>query len=68
MTEARTNLRAFAIIGIAEERSGAPDTWVVVKKVVYTKEAADASVEKSNAKADGRTYFWQSTSIEPLLG
>ena len=68
MTDARTNLRAFAIIGVAAERTGAPDTWVVVKKVVYTKEQADAAVEKGNAKADGRTYFWQLTSIEPLLG
>ncbi len=66
MTEARTNLRAFAMVGVADDRSGAPETWVVVKKIVYTKEAADAAVEKANAKGDGHTYFLQTTSIEPL--
>ena len=68
MTDARTNLRAFAIVGVADERTGDPSTWVVVKKVVYTKDAADAAVEKGSAKGDGRKYFWQQTSIEPLIG
>ncbi len=68
MTEARTILRAFAIVGVADDRAGDPSTWVVVKKIVYTRDAADAAVEKGNAKGDGRKYFWQQTSIEPLIG
>jgi hypothetical protein len=66
VTDARTNVRAFAIIGVANERAGGPDAWIVVKKVVYTRDAAVESVEKLNAKADGRTYFWQQTALEPL--
>ena len=63
---AKTNLRAFAVVGVAEERIGSPATWVVVKKVVYTREAAEESVTKLNGKQDGRTYFWQPTSLQPL--
>lgn len=64
--EARTNLRVFAIIGVSGERPTDPRDLVTVRKVVYTREAADASVDKLNADADGRHYFWQLTSIEPL--
>jgi hypothetical protein len=63
---ARTNIHAFAIIGVANERAGDPSTWVVVKKVVYTREAAESTVERFNSKNDGRVYFWQSTSLEPV--
>jgi hypothetical protein len=56
----------FAIIGVGADRSSEPSDLVTVRKVVYTREAADASVEKLNAEADGRHYFWQLTSIEPL--
>ena len=66
--DARTNLRVFAIIGIAGERSADadPSSVVTVKKIVYTREAAEAAVSKANAAGDGKTYFWQLTSIEPL--
>jgi hypothetical protein len=64
--EARTNLRVFAIIGVAADRSGEPRVLVTIRKVVYTREAADASIDKLNAEGDGRHYFWQLTSIEPL--
>jgi hypothetical protein len=63
---ARTTLRGFAIVGVVDERDGKPDTWIVVKKVVYTREAAEATVERYNKKNDGRTYFWQPTSIDPV--
>ena len=66
MTEARTNLRVFAGVGVAEDRSAEPDQWITVRKIVYTREAADAAVEKLMAKGDGRRYFWQLTSIEPM--
>ena len=66
MSGARTNIHAFAIVGVANERTGEPSMWVVVKKVVYTREAAESTVERFNAKNDGRTYFWQSTSLEPF--
>lgn len=64
--EGRTNLRVFAIIGVAGDRSAEPASVVTVKKIVYTREAADAAVSKANAADDGKTYFWQLTSIEPL--
>jgi hypothetical protein len=66
VTEARTNIHAFAVIGVGPEREGDPSTWVTVKKIVYSREAAEASVERLVARGDGRTYFWQSTSVEPL--
>ena len=66
MSGARTNLHAFAIVGVAHERIGNPAGWIVVKKVVYTREIAEATVAKLNDKDDGRAYFWQSTSLEPM--
>lgn len=66
MSGARTNVHAFAVVGVADERVGNPSSWIVVKKVVYTREAADEAVEKLNGKDDGRRYFWQSTSLEPM--
>lgn len=66
MTEGRTNLRVYAIVGVAEDRAGEPDSWVTVRKIVYTREAADAAIDKLNAKGEGKRYFWQLTSIEPM--
>lgn len=66
MSGARTKIHAFAIVGVAEERIGNPASSIVVKKVVYSREAAEESVQKLNDKEDGRSYFWQSTSLEPL--
>lgn len=66
MSEARTTVQAFAIVGVAEERIGNPAGWIVVKKVVYTREQAEISAAKLNAKGDGRAYFWQLTSLEPI--
>lgn len=66
MSGARTNVHAFAVVGVAEECIGNPAGWIVVKKVVYTREQAEAAVAKLNAKEDGRSYFWQSTSLQPM--
>lgn len=66
MREARTNLRVFVVLGILADRSAEPGKLVNARKVVYTKEAADAAVEKLNAANDGSHYFWQLTSIEPI--
>lgn len=68
MSGARTFVHAFAIVGVAEERIGNPAGWITVKKIVYAKEVAEALVAKYNAKGDGRSYFWQATSLEPTIG
>jgi hypothetical protein len=65
MREARTNLRVFVVLGVAADRSIEPGKLVNARKVVYTKEAADAAVEKLNAAKAGSDYFWLLTSIEP---
>lgn len=64
--DARTNLRVYAVVGVADDRTADAEALVTVRKIVYTREAADDVVERLNAKADGKKYFWQLTSIEPL--
>ena len=66
MTEARTTLRAFAVVGVAVERSGDPESWVNVKKVVYTREAAVDAIERLGKKDPTHRYFMLATNIEPL--
>jgi hypothetical protein len=53
-------------VGVSHERIGNPAGWIVVKKIVYSREVAEATVAKLNDKEDGRAYFWQSTSLEPM--
>ena len=55
MTEPRTNIHAFAVVGVASDRRGEPSSWVIVKKVVYSREAADAADEpmSHNLRAQG---------------
>ncbi len=66
MSEARTTLRAFAVVSVALERSGDPESWVSVKKVVYTREAAVDTIERLVKKDPTHQYFMVGTKIEPL--
>jgi hypothetical protein len=58
----------FAIIRVDEflEPSAPTDVRITVKRVVWTKEAADAEVSRLNTinSAKGCRYFWQATDVD----
>ncbi len=64
--QARTTLRAFAVVGVAVERTGDPENWVTVKKIVYTREAAVDAIERLGKADASRQYFMLATQIESL--